>query len=131
MKSLAWVNSGRRRAAALSVCVILAGIAAAVALASSPAHAVTSDPPSCAAGTTVNTEDGSVCGIVNNGVDEWLGIPYAAPPVGALRWAPPQPPAPWTPLLPAVQLPNACPQVGLSSFTAIAPRSTPRRIACI
>lgn len=121
MKSLAWVNSGRRRAAALSVCVILAGIAAAVALASSPAHAVTSDPPSCAAGTTVQTADGPVCGIVNNGVDEWLGIPYAAPPVGALRWAPPQPPAPSTALLPAVQLPNACPQVGLGSFTAIAP----------
>lgn len=30
-----------------------------------------------AAGTTVSTADGLVCGIVSNGVTEWLGIPYA------------------------------------------------------
>ena len=31
--------------------------------------------PPCADGTTVTTSKGAVCGIVVNGVNEWLGIP--------------------------------------------------------
>jgi len=39
---------------------------------------------------------GAVIGSVNDaGGHSWLGIPYAAPPVGPLRWRPPQPVAPW------------------------------------
>jgi para-nitrobenzyl esterase len=37
------------------------------------------------------TENGKVTGIVAEGMKEFLGIRYAAPPVGALRWQPPQP----------------------------------------
>jgi para-nitrobenzyl esterase len=37
------------------------------------------------------TESGIAIGTTGNGVDEFLGIPYAAPPVGLLRWMPPKP----------------------------------------
>ncbi len=40
----------------------------------------------------------------------WKGIPYAAPPVGPLRWKPPQPVPPWQGLLICSDLGPACPQ---------------------
>jgi len=46
---------------------------------------------------TVKTEQGKVRGkAINDGkVKAFLGLPYAAPPVGDLRWKAPQPPASW------------------------------------
>ena len=59
----------------------------------------------------VRTHDGVVQGETTDGVDQWLGIPYAAPPVGALRWKSPQPVSRWGGVRPAVTLPPACPQL--------------------
>jgi para-nitrobenzyl esterase len=49
------------------------------------------------AGTAVRIDTGEVVGKfqLNTAVRAFLGVPFAAPPVGALRWKPPQPAAPW------------------------------------
>jgi para-nitrobenzyl esterase len=44
----------------------------------------------------VSTSAGELRGAVENGVTVFRGIPYAAPPVGPLRFQPPQPPAKWS-----------------------------------
>jgi para-nitrobenzyl esterase len=46
-----------------------------------------------AAQDTVTIETGKIKGSVSEGVISFKGIPYAAPPVGELRWRPPQPAA--------------------------------------
>jgi para-nitrobenzyl esterase len=99
----------------LQYTIAMAG--AAVALVFGTTAAVQASPPAvhhdvaCAANTTVNIADGPVCGITENGVNEWLGIPYAKPPVGSLRWQPPQPAKHWTSTLAATAFGSECVQV--------------------
>ena len=45
----------------------------------------------------VSTSNGYVQGLDLGGSCAFLGIPFAAPPLGNLRWKPPQPVAPWAP----------------------------------
>jgi len=47
-----------------------------------------------------------------NGAYAWLGIPYAAPPVGNLRWRAPVDPSPWNAARQATDFGNACVQSG-------------------
>jgi para-nitrobenzyl esterase len=61
-------------------------------------------------GLLVATADGLVHGKSATGTDEFLGIPYAAPPVGALRWQPPQPAARWRGVRQATAFAPHCPQ---------------------
>ena len=56
-------------------------------------------PPSGAQSTpplSVRTSLGIVTGRDSAGVARWLGVPFAAAPVGNLRWRAPQPPAAWS-----------------------------------
>jgi para-nitrobenzyl esterase len=59
-------------------------------------------------GGVVETKEGPVQGFISNGVTEFLGIPYAEPPVGDLRWRPPKDHAPWTDVLKATEFAPTC-----------------------
>lgn len=65
----------------------------------------------------VTTTAGRVEGRRTGDVDAFLGVPFAAPPVGPLRYALPQPPAPWDGVRPCVTFGANCPQ-GTSRPTA-------------
>ncbi|WP_297618014.1 carboxylesterase/lipase family protein [Nocardia sp.] len=58
----------------------------------------------------VHTDGGAVQGVATDTDRSFLGIPFAAPPVGALRWQQPQPALPWLGVRDATQPGNACPQ---------------------
>jgi para-nitrobenzyl esterase len=61
----------------------------------------------------VRIESGPVEGVPARtpGVTAFQGIPYAAPPVGQLRWKPPQPPEPWPVVRNADRYAPACMQI--------------------
>jgi para-nitrobenzyl esterase len=61
------------------------------------------------------TESGPLKGIINGNITEFLGIPYAAPPVGNLRWMPPQSFGTWHGLLDASTFGSECTQGGSGS----------------
>jgi para-nitrobenzyl esterase len=94
-----------RRSKLLQTTAALLGLLCAAA--GMPHYATAAEP----AGPVVRTTEGAVQGIVRNGISEFLGIPYATPPVGDLRWRPPQAHAAWTDTLEAKKNGNTCPQI--------------------
>jgi len=63
-----------------------------------------------AAQTIARVESGQVRGVRTDGIDAYRGIPFAAPPLGELRWRPPAPPARWDGVREASEYGPACPQ---------------------
>ena len=63
-------------------------------------------------GEYIRTQQGLVIGgsAAVEGVSSWLGLPYAAPPIGKLRWRAPQPPSPWQGVRQANAFGNRCMQ---------------------
>jgi len=67
-----------------------------------------------AAADVVKVHDGAVSGVADRGVRVFKGIPYAAAPVGPLRWKPPQPAAPWSGVRDGSVFGAECPQAPYS-----------------
>jgi len=74
-----------------------------------------------AASTVVRIDAGRIGGIVADDVRAFCGIPYAAPPVGALRWRPPQPARAWRGIRPALRVGSICPQLPEENDTGTGP----------
>ena len=61
----------------------------------------------------VRTADGEVQGEEQDGVRVWRSIPFAAAPVGPLRFSPPTPPKPWSGVKDVRPFATPCPQLKL------------------
>src|SRR5580658_4926546 len=99
--------SGRRACTRLAV----AGFTLGALIAAAPAVSAGTLSGSATNGPVAGTANGAVRGLAEGAVNDFLGIPYAAPPVGALRWRPPQPAASWSGIRDATKFAPHCPQL--------------------
>jgi para-nitrobenzyl esterase len=58
----------------------------------------------------VHTQNGDVLGVLQGSVESFKALPFAAPPVGDLRWRPPQDPADWLGVRDGSKFSSVCPQ---------------------
>ena len=82
-------------------------------------------PGQDAAGPTAKVATGVVQGAAGDGVSVYRGIPYAAAPVGDLRWRAPQPAVAWSGVRAARDVGAACPQPHVSDepWARVGPQS--------
>ncbi|MFN2537907.1 MAG: carboxylesterase/lipase family protein [Mycobacteriales bacterium] len=71
----------------------------------------------------IQTPTGAVAGFPLGGATRYLGIPYAQPPAGALRWQPPLPATSWSGVLEATAFGPSAPQL-TGPFSGLVPGMT-------
>lgn len=94
------------------VAVLRAGVFAALFVAQGLLSTRAAAPAAAADERLVMTQSGSVRGFRTEGMRAFLGIPYANPPVGGLRWMPPTAVTPWKHVRLATHFGNHCVQSG-------------------
>lgn len=98
------------KAAVLSIFASCAGVLGASAGSPGPA-VVHAAPGAWTGGEIALTRYGALRGRADKaGTWSWKGIPFAAPPVGKLRWKAPAPVRPWAGVKDATQPGSSCPQ---------------------
>ena len=95
------IRADVRAIAAVTVAIVFLALFAAAARAQGDTTAVVAE-----------TTDGALSGAASGSIARFLGIPYAEPPVGALRWRLPQPRARWQDTRAATRFGAICPQPG-------------------
>ncbi len=88
--------------------IALSLIAAALMSSASAQESNKSKPEQASA--IVKVDSGQLQGVEADGVISFKGIPFAAPPVGELRWRPPQPTPKWTGVRQAAEFGRNCMQ---------------------
>ena len=87
----------------------------AVILTTTGATSVTVAASSFEGAPIVTIDGGAVRGVAVAGGYAFRGLPYAAAPIGNLRWLPPQPPAEWQGVRDATAFAPSCPQTAGSA----------------
>jgi para-nitrobenzyl esterase len=78
----------------------------------------------------VEVSGGVVEGVIRRGLRMWRGIPYAAPPIGKLRFRAPRPVVPWKGVRSAVEFGPVAPQDRNGQFAG-PPTSVPMSEDCL
>ncbi|HEV3062445.1 MAG TPA: carboxylesterase family protein [Vicinamibacterales bacterium] len=104
----------------MRTCVLWSlGLAAAIGV------AVTAAPE------VVRVDGGQIAGVSAGGVRAFKGIPFAAPPVGDLRWKPPQPTVPWSGVKPADTFGPQCVQTPYAAGSVYTMEPAPQSEDCL
>jgi len=101
--SVVWWPSRHR---SLTIAVAVPALIASLTAASAQSQRCVAAAPD-----VVCTEQGAIRGVVQGDTLAFKGIPYAKPPVGPLRWRPPEPPARWQGVRDGSKFGESCPQL--------------------